>query len=456
MPAPLSHSTTWLAVLLASAALTGCGSSSSSSDDDHEQDNDHGHDVDQSLTDLPGRLVISSFTGGEALVYDLDSNSVMDTFQLENTASAVYASPQGRYALLPQRDQGKVQVIDGGLYQEDHGDHLHPYAKAPQLLSTVFEGTKPTHITRHDGQMAVFFDGDGEGGVNASVQLFTDASIASGQPLTLTLENAMHGTAEPMHDHLLVSWRAPQADSTLPQQVELYHAHGDHFDFETRFDTLCPSLHGSLATEHGAVFGCSDGVLLVHQHDGEFEAHKIANPAAMGDNRIGSFYGDDDDERVVGIASGALWLVNLEQRSISPLDWSGAAETELVSYHFSAEGDHLLALDSNGALHRFDGDANFAYHGSVSVLSDMPTSTGHARISITSSAEQAVAYVADTLANAVKVVALDTMTVSNIELPFTPNKLAWVGFDDDGHDHDEHDEDHDHDHGDEDHSDDEG
>ncbi|ASP37490.1 hypothetical protein CHH28_01840 [Bacterioplanes sanyensis] len=450
MPTTFAKRTSWLAIMLATTAMVGCGSSSSSSDND---DHDGDHDVDQSLTNLPGRLVITAADQPQALVYDLDSNSVMTTFTLDNAASAAYPSPQGRYALLPQRDQGKVQVIDGGLYIEDHGDHLHPYAKTPQLLSTVLEGSKPTHVNSHDGHTAVFFDGDEEASVNASVQLLADTSIASGQPLVLTLDNAMHGTAEPIDGHLLATWRAPEAATSLPQQVSLYHAHGDHFDFETRFDVQCPDLHGSLATEYGAVFGCSDGVLLVHKHDGEFEAHKIANPAAMGDNRIGSFYGDDDEEEVIGIAAGQPWLVNLEQRSIAPLNLTVDADTQFVKVHYTAEGDHVLALDSTGALHRFDVDANFAHHGSVSVLATVPEQSTN--ISITSSGKDDVAYVTDYAAKRVQVVDLDTMTVNAIELPFTPGKLAWLGFDDD-HDHDDHDHDGDHDHDDDDHSDGEG
>ena len=78
---------------------------------------------------------------------------------LANPPSAVYASPGRRYALAFQRPQDTVQIADAGIWQEDHGDHLHDYKAAPKLLSFRITGPQPTHYDDRAGQASIFMDG---------------------------------------------------------------------------------------------------------------------------------------------------------------------------------------------------------------------------------------------------------------------------------------------------------
>ncbi len=60
-------------------------------------------------------------------LHDLHSAIVVASFTLANAPSAVYVSPGGRYALALQRPQDATQIVDGGIWQEDHGDHDHDH-----------------------------------------------------------------------------------------------------------------------------------------------------------------------------------------------------------------------------------------------------------------------------------------------------------------------------------------
>ena len=76
-----------------------------------------------------GRLVVSAAESSELAIFSAKNGSLLERFSLNNPASGLYTSPQSRFALVAQRDQNQVQILDGGIYQEDHGDHLHPYEK---------------------------------------------------------------------------------------------------------------------------------------------------------------------------------------------------------------------------------------------------------------------------------------------------------------------------------------
>ena len=114
-----------LAAALVLAIAAGCGGSSS---------NDHDHAHGQTRVDTSGRLSIAESKVAALHVFDLDSNQVEARHVLKAPASAVYASPGKRYALAIQRNDDRVQLVDGGIWQEDHGDHMHDYKQGSKLL----------------------------------------------------------------------------------------------------------------------------------------------------------------------------------------------------------------------------------------------------------------------------------------------------------------------------------
>jgi hypothetical protein len=173
----------WLLASVAAAALlSACGGGV---EDEHE------HEHENISIDTAGRLAVTELGATTLRIHDLDSGTVEASHVMQATPSTVHASPGGRYAVVVQATPGRIQFVDGGIWQEDHGDHLHDYKQASSAKSFVLTGTRPSHYDVQAGvQAAVYFDGDGAATpvANASVSLLTDASISSGNTVaTLNL-----------------------------------------------------------------------------------------------------------------------------------------------------------------------------------------------------------------------------------------------------------------------------
>lgn len=101
-------------LIVSAAMLTACGGSSSS-------DNPHEHtDI-----DTAGRLALFDTDASQLKVLDLDNSEVLASMAMDGEAPRLYASPGNRYAVAIQRGEDLVSFVDGGLYTEDHGDHMH-------------------------------------------------------------------------------------------------------------------------------------------------------------------------------------------------------------------------------------------------------------------------------------------------------------------------------------------
>jgi hypothetical protein len=387
----------------------------------------------------PGRLVVTAAEGSELAILNSTDGSLIERFNLDNPASGLYTSPQSRFALVVQRDQNQVQVLDGGLYQEDHGDHLHPYQKDPEMLTQSLNGVRPTHYRENETRSAFFFDGDGENALLSSVIDFDDDEILNNTVRSLELTTAMHGVAEPRGEFLLASYRAPDASSVLPDQVELFkfNSNSGNYDAVERFEERCPSLHGAFSTEDASVFACSDGVLVIRQNGEQFTAEKIANPIGMAEGvRIGGFSGFADSNVLAGWARGALYAVNLDNSSIELIDWTGGTEAEYSTARMDDEGEILMVLNKAGGLHLLDATDNFKHLIEIKVLNALPVVEGHASISIASSKSGEDVYIVDAINNQLVVVNLEHQEIEeSISVPFTPKHVTWVGIAGEGHDH---------------------
>lgn len=254
-------------LLVSAAMLTACGGSSGSGDEHEHTD-----------IDTAGRLALFDTDASQLKVLDLDNSEVIASMAMDGEAPRLYASPGNRYAVAIQRGDDLVSFVDGGLYTEDHGDHMHDYAETPSMLSLTLNDHKPTHYSSGEAEGVVFFDG-GEA-ASSKVTVFSDATLGSGATVaSLPLENNMHGVAKVIDGHLFVTYRDSSiTDTTLPAAVERYHLDGSDFEFEERYSQACPRLHGAAANAHSLGFGCSDGVLVIDLHEAGYPATKLENP----------------------------------------------------------------------------------------------------------------------------------------------------------------------------------
>lgn len=448
-----------IATTISALLLTGCGDAETNIVEkdpivDGEDDHDHGGHDDGYTIESMGRLAVLSAESSDATLFDLDDGELLDTFSLTYSTNSLTYSADYRYAVISSRSEDYVGFIDSGLWREDHTEHLHDYKQAPVMSGFELSSSRPTHIVKHDGQTAVFFDGDADSGVSASVQVISDTDISTeiSEIPALSYDINMHGVAEPKGDYLVASVRRDDTESTsaakiLPDQVGVYHLHDGEYEQEKVFDVTCPDLHGAAQNSEYTVFGCSDGILTVHQHDGEYEAEKTANIDALGSVRIGTIYGHEESDSFIGVASahggGNAILVSINpEKEMELLEWQPQEGASPVSYTFSYEGEHFVILDSAGylnilAAHNHDGEINWELEQRFDITEeDVSTMPDSMSFSMTMAQNGHYVYVSDPLAKHILQVNLETMSIEgDIEINFVADSLVWLGIAEEEHDH---------------------
>lgn len=435
------------AVLISASLLSACGDSTTNivEKDPIPVEDDHDHDHAEIST--AGRLAISAKDANLVSVYELQDGSLLDTFAVADVPSALAASPAKRYALAVQRTSDRVEFIDGGLFQEDHVDHLHDYQQAPALTSFILSDSRPTHITATDSQLAVFFDGDAASSTPAAVAVITEADITSdsnGYPVLNYTVN-MHGAAQARGDYLISTIRDADSATTLPDKVALYEQHGDHYHEELVFDALCPGLHGSAQNEHFIGFGCTDGVLLIEQDGTGFTATKLANSADFTDSmRIGTLVGTAHAEHFVGFAGASAFAIHAHDAEMELIDWQAAEGEVLTGYGFADSGSKFVLLDNQGYLtilnyhgHQHDGadaaeaeEPAFEFAAKVQLTTaDAATMPEGSRFELAISASDDKVYVINPIDSSLLTVdTADGEVVASQQLNFVPHKLVWLGI----------------------------
>lgn len=422
---PFTHSRWKPAAIALGCALmlAACGSGSS----DMEDDDDH---APHTHVQTAGRLVVQQGNEARVHVIELDSSAVLHSYTVDHAPTAIYASPGHRYALLVQRPQDAVQILDGGIWQEQHGNHAHDHKQPPALLGARLSGVRPTHYEAFGGQAALFFDGNKDSAAPASVTLLSDASLAKGASgmalATQTLGTYMHGTAEPRGDYLLTTWRDPATTSTLPSQVELHHRHDDHFHFEQRFTPPCPGLHGSYSNATYSAFGCTDGVLLIEQRGSQFSSKKIPNAAELGASRIGTLMGHADWGQFIGIAGHKFFAIDPVAGNMREIAWAPAG-VERVTQAVDAQGRNLLVLDKTGTLHILS-LADWSKRAEIrNVIANMPTAAPWPALAVSRAAGKA--WLSDPNGKQLHAIDLSTARVaSTVALTFSPTRMTWLGM----------------------------
>ncbi|OKY25590.1 5-methyltetrahydrofolate--homocysteine methyltransferase [Thalassotalea sp. PP2-459] len=450
-----------LALTISSLVLSGCGDAETNIvekepiavEDDHDDDHDHG---DGYTIESMGRLAVLSAESAEAAIFDLDDNTLLESFALTFDSNSLTTSAGYRYAVIVNRNDDSIGFIDSGLWREDHGAHLHDYEQAPEMSDYTLMGSRPTHVVNHDGQMAVFYDGDANIGTSAAVQVLTDIDINNETSELPGIEYSinMHGVAEPRGEHLLSTIRRDDTDSTsnakvLPDQVGVYHFHDGEYELEQTLDITCPDLHGAAQNHEFVAFGCGDGVLVAHEHNDEYEAEKIANINELNGLRIGTIYGHEASETFVGIASAhgggqaILVTLNPEDNEMETIDWQPMPDASPVAYAFAFEGEHFLILDNQGYLtvltqHSHDGHMEWEFEGRIDISEqDVSTMPDGMSFSMTVAQNAHYAYISDPIAQHILQVHIEDMEIEgDIELNFAPAKISWLGIAEEGEEHD--------------------
>lgn len=424
-----------LTLVIVATFLSGCGGSDTKIVERDpipiKDDHDHGDDHDKKPSS--GRLLISIKDQAKVSVIDINEKAAVHEVTVSEAPAALYASANHRYGFVVQRTADRVDTIDGGLWQENHGDHLHDYAKTPVQMLFSTNKSRPTHFTGTDKQSVIFFDGNGTTASNASVGVFTETDIANNKPGTLLeYTTHMHGAAQARGDYLVSTVRNPATTSTLPDRVAVYRAHNGYFVDESVFSETCPGLHGSAQNKTQVTFGCTDGVLVITQTGSSFAARKITNPTSFtGTTRVGTLVGDNAVSEFVGIAAGRFFAVNTSTNTITAINWADSSISPAptaLAYDFADDGELFVILDNKGKvtiLKTADWSVKSRVQAITSNLAALPTGSKF-ELALTPGH---LAYVSDPISNQIKQINLDEAKVSDtIQLNFVPNKITWLGI----------------------------
>lgn len=419
-----------LAALLSAVLVTACGGGGS---DDAAHDNIR--------INTAGRLAVAEANASTLRIHDLDSGQLEASHALQNPPAALYPSPGGRYAVAMLRLQDKVQFIDGGIWQEDHGDHLHDYKQASRAVSWVLSGVRPTHYDLQAGvQAGIFMDGNSTTTPpqNAGVRLITDASIGAGQLVaTLDLGIPIHGLAEPVGSKLLAVSRAADAADTLPTHLSLYTRSGAGYSLVRQLPTRCDGMHGSFSTGSSTLAGCIGGMLLVRHpsasstSDGQFLVTDLRVGTVAGHPRLpDQFIGIATEGAAPAPVTTRFYAVNGDTATVTAFTPDAWVTGRVRRAHgFDRSGQRFFILDDQGTLTMAQRQAGGWAQGArvAGVVPVMPTAAPWP--AIVANGAQDELYISDPVARQLVVVNSSTGAVlARRDLGYTPSALVWLGI----------------------------
>ncbi|MFW2161091.1 hypothetical protein ACG93T_06860 [Acinetobacter beijerinckii] len=415
-----------LTILMSSVLLSACGggdSSNSSSVVSPKPQQPTEADV--------GRLAIANADTIRPLltVYDLKKQKTINTTALNYVPSAMYSSPQSRYAVMLSRNEGVVQFVDGGIFNKNGSLQRN----APHLLAYQLKGATPAHYRSFNGTAALFYDGS-EAEVS-KFDVFDDATIAQQSVATQNLPKKHHGVAEPRGEYVLSTYMSKESETL--SIVKSYHVHGDHFHEEQTLTNPCNRLHGAASIQQYAAFGCEDGVLVVEQNKDSFVDKKI-KITDQNDNliRISTIAGHEKLDKFAAFASvtHALFVVDPKNLNAISLDWSSAAKeldgitpVKRLQQVVDASGQYLAILDSVGVIHVIDSQ-NWKRLGQIKAIQNLDT-TELAKSRLVVNASAGTIFINDTQAKSIVELDLKNLKIKQtIQLSDVPNTFTWLGI----------------------------
>ena len=410
--------------------IAGCDGSS------NENPNEHGG----TTIDTAGRIAVTENGAASLRLHAADSGNVELTHQLDHTPSGLYTSPGGRYVVVTQGPQNQVQFVDGGIWQEDHGDHSHDYQQASKLLTWKLAGIRPSHYDLQEGKQAsIFFDGSSSAmpAQGAGMRLITDTSIGAGATVAaLDLTDPIHGFAEPVDDKLLSVHRANDAVDTLPTHIQLYLKNGAGYAPQRLLTTRCDKMHGSYSSGAYTAAGCADGVLLVkHVSATDVTDQKISTPSRVSTllghpNFPGHFIAYGNDGTAPAPVTTRFYALSGDSAAATEIIADGWVTGNLRRAHgYDRSGTLFHILDDQGTLIvlvRQDG----GWVTSTRIPGAIPAMPMAAPWPvITTNGARDEIYITDPVAQQLVVVnTQNSSIITRRDLGYVPSNALWIGI----------------------------
>lgn len=384
-----------------------------------------------------------TYDGGVA-VLDGATLETLGDFEAEGLLR-INPAGDGRHMFLTEGES--FRLLDAGTWGEPHGDHNHYYTTDPLLSEVTVEGPAPGHVVAHDGQGALFFDGNGEIHTFDLTDLDVQAQLSTEVAET---EHPHHGVGVAFEDG---SRFETLGDDQERPGARVLDADGE----EIARNEECPGVHGEAAGPDGVVaVGCEEGVLVWNgaeftKIDAGPDYARTGNlfPAADSSIMLGD-YNETQDEPMTSVA-----LVDVKAGEITTAEIGAAYNFRSLARGPEAEA---LVMAEDGHLHVLDSGTGEQIT-SIEVMQQWtePDQWQEPRPAI--QVVNDIAYITDPAEQQIHMVDLVELEVINsADLDVVPNELTAVDGQpvtgvSDGHegDHEHGDEHDDHDHGDHDH-----
>ncbi len=406
-----------------------------------EHEDEHG-------AELAGRLLIGDGETGALSVIDLETGHVhQDEFDLGSRAGRIYPTRSGRFAIAVSSDANAVNIVDGGMYLEEHGDHFDLIERDVSLLGINLTGDRPVHMYVGGEWATVYYDGSGDFALINEHELEEEG--ASYDPIVLNA-GPQHGAVIPLEDDLFaVSLQHPDyaqnpEEYRLPIGAEIWDLQGNSLHRAEG----CPDLHGDAGNGHMAVFGCTGGVLMVEAHDGHYEDAFIPAPAGSPDDfRLTSVWGYYGLDHFFALGSAVgLYVVEPEEGAMEQLI-PASEDLRPIQVALSHDGELLIVIMSDGEVRLYEAHDLDLLASSSDVLGDEIDPSFWARPHVATAPGRI--FITDSAAG--EVIALDAHDLEEAghwEVAGKPTKIAFVGILGEGDHPEEGHDDHDHGEGD--------
>ncbi|MDX2358372.1 ABC transporter [Dietzia sp. PP-33] len=323
----------------------------------------------------------------------------------------------GRY-LFADTDAG-VEIVDSGVWTWDHADHFHYYRTSPRMLGTV-AGEGPAVVTTSGnattGGTGVFFPDSGE------AVLLSNEALSEGRiEEVFRLDAGAHeGLTAPLGSGALVT---SVDESGTVSGVEFHGTDGSPVDGAT---APCADAQGAATTRIGVVVGCADGALLATYEEGEPQFEHIAFPEGTQAPRATDFRGRKGRPAVAALAGDeGFWLLDTRARKwrLVPTD------RPLVQVSAASDEDsHVVAVDGQGRIRVYDGEAGTETAATEAVLAEAVANPETAAgIELTVDRERA--YVNDPASGVILEIDYrgDARIARTLETPTAPDFVAETG-----------------------------
>jgi hypothetical protein len=408
-----------LSTLLISVLLSACGGGDSS-----KSSTDAISKPEEVKQNYEGRLLIANADTVRPLLsaFDLKSQKIINTIALSYTPSAMYSSPQFRYAVMLSRNDSVVQFADSGIFNKNNSRQNN----LPHLLAFQLKGATPAHYRSFNGLAALFYDGsDTE---VSRFDIFNDLGIEKQAISSHKLPKKHHGVAEPRGEYVLSTYLS--SNESILSKVKSYEIHGDHFHEEQTLVNGCNRLHGASSIQQYAAFGCEDGVLVVEQKGSQFVDKKV-----FIDQRITTVVGHEKLDKFAAFATGthALFIVDPKNLNAVNLDWSlatketdGITPVKRLQQVIDSSGHYLAILDSMGVVHVID-TQTWRRVGQIKAINSI-SNTELSKSRLVVNGTSGTVFVNDTQARTIVELDLKNQKINKtIQLTDVPNTFTWVG-----------------------------